>query len=132
MSLENSTTMKLSILARCESRRDSVRIGNDFLQQKEGVSESKYNRCYAPSYRHSGVGGVGMLRSVIETNREILTAFEVNETTKTSRVASYGNSECMGNCKEVGGVHSSVDVSVMECGAKEPYLVDVNRERKDM
>jgi hypothetical protein len=130
MSLENSTTMRLSILVRCESRRNSVRFGNDFLQQKKEVLESKYNRCHAPSYRPSGVGGVGMLRSVIETNREILTAVEVNETTDASHVTSYRNSECMGNCKEVGGVHSSVDVSVMEYGAKGPYLVNVNRDNE--
>ena len=73
-----------------------------------------------------------MLRSIIVTNREILTTVEVNEATKTSCVTSYRNSEYIGNCEEVGGVHSSVDDLVMRFGAKGPYLVDVNRERKDM
>jgi len=76
-----------------------------------------------------------MLRSVIETSREILAVVKVGETSKTLRIASYQNSEYVWDCEEVGGVHISDEASVMDCGAKEPYLVDVNREvkyRKDM
>jgi len=34
--------------------------------------------------------------------------------------------------QEVGEVHSSVEALVMRSGAKEPYLVEVNREGKEM
>jgi hypothetical protein len=34
--------------------------------------------------------------------------------------------------REVGVAHSSVEASVMERGAKGPYLVNVNREAKDV
>lgn len=129
MSLENATTMKLSLSDYGESRWGWIRLGNDalFLKRSGGVPESKNNRCYASSHRHGGVGGVGMLRSVIETNREILTDVEINEAIKTTRTTSPCDKGVV-VCEEVGVAHSSVDASVMECRAKEPYLVDVNRE----
>jgi hypothetical protein len=71
-----------------------------------------------------------MLRSVIETSREILAVVAVSKMSKTPCMTSYQNSEDAGDCKEVGGVHSSDDGFVMKLGAKEPYLVDVNREVK--
>jgi hypothetical protein len=56
-----------------------------------------------------------MQRSDIETSREILRS-------RGNGAAGY---------QEVGVAHSSVETSVMESGAKEPYLVDVNREAKE-
>lgn len=58
---------------------------------------------------------VGMLRSDLETNREI-------------RKSCRGKA---GIDSEVGVAHSSVETSVMERGAKGPYLVKVNREAKE-
>ncbi len=55
-----------------------------------------------------------MWRSVVETKREILLCH-----------IHYHK-------EEVGKVHSSDEALVMRCGAKEPYLVAVNREIKDM
>ena len=58
---------------------------------------------------------VGMLRSDLETNREIQ---------RPHRGKAAGN-------LEVGVAHSSAEASVMERGAKGPYLVKVNREAKE-
>ena len=124
--------MKLNILEWCESRRNLIRLGNDLPSATRCVPESKNNRCYASSYHHSGVGEVGMLRSVIETSREILTDAEINEAIKATRITSCYHSKDASVCEEVGMAHSSVDAPVMGCGAKEPYLVDVNREVKWM
>ena len=73
-----------------------------------------------------------MLRSVIEKNSEILAVVLLCQKRETPPMASYQNSEDMRSCKEVGGVYSSVDGFVMKLGAKEPYLVDVNRGGKMM
>jgi hypothetical protein len=59
---------------------------------------------------------VGMLGSDMETSRDIL---------KSCR-------EDAGGGQEVGVAHSSEEASVMERGAKGPYLVDVDREAKDV
>jgi len=73
---------------------------------------------------------VGMLRSDIETNREILMNAEAGEPAKATRITScYGKGALVH--QEVGGAHSSDDGFVMKHGAKEPYLVDVNREAKE-
>ena len=127
--------MKRNNSRTCERRRDWIRLGKDSSSRARRVSESKNNWCYASSHRHGGVCGVGMLRSVIETSREILidilSPFR-NESCETTHIASCYNSKGVMVGKEVGGVYSSVDVPVMGYGAKRPYLVDVNRERKDM
>jgi len=76
-----------------------------------------------------------MLRSEIETSREILidtsSPFR-NGSVEITHTTSCLNSKGVLVGKEVGGVYSSVDVPVMGYGAKRPYLVDVNREGKDM
>ena len=105
-----------------------MNLGKDAFLSKGSVSESKSNKCYVSSHCHGGVCEAGMLRGVIETSREILTGLEISKMTDSSHVTSYRNSENMRNCKEVGGGHNSVDASVLEFGAKEPCLVDVNRE----
>jgi hypothetical protein len=125
--------MKLSLLTLGESRRGWMKLGNDTISQPSAtrrVPESKNNRYDVSSHRHGGVREVGMLRSVIETSREILAVVAVRKMSKTPRMTSYQNREDAGDCKEVGGVHSSDDGFVMKLGAKEPYLVDVNREVK--
>ncbi len=132
MSPDITNTMKPILLTPGEGRRGWIRLGNDAAGNPSSVSESKENRCYVSSHRHGGVRGVGMLRSVIEKSREILAAVFPRQKGGTPHVASYQNSEDMRSCKEVGRVYSSVDDFVMKFGAKEPYLVDVNREAKDM
>lgn len=59
---------------------------------------------------------VGMLRSDLETSREI----------------PEGLSRGAGVNREVGVARSSAEASVMERGAKGPHLVKVNREAKDV
>jgi hypothetical protein len=128
-------TMKLNLLTPDESRWDWMNLGNDAsltLTSEGSIPESKSNRCYVSSHRHGGVRGVGMLRSVIDIIREILIDAEIGKTIKATHIASCHNSKGVMVGKEVGGVYSSVDVPVMGYGAKRPYLVDVNRERKDM
>ena len=139
MSLDKLKTMKLILLTGGESRRGWTRLGNDTVLYENGVPESKNNRCYASFHRHGGVCGVGMLRSVIETSGEILiigiTAkplYPAGVEALKSDVTSYQNSERIRDDEEVGGVHNSVDDFVMKFGAKEPYLVDANREGKDV
>ena len=127
MSLDKQTTMKLNLLARGESRRGWIRLGNGASISGGRASESKNNKCYASSYRHGGVGGVRMLRSVIETSREILIDAKVNKATKATHIASPSDKNVMLH-EEVGVANMSDDAPVMGCGAKEPYLVDVNRE----
>lgn len=72
-----------------------------------------------------------MLRSVIETNREILTDISLcirNERNEITHVSSCYHSKNVMVGEEVGVVRSSCDDLVMRLGAKGPYLVDVNRE----
>ncbi len=76
-----------------------------------------------------------MLRSVIETNREILadvSRLSRNGELETTHIASCRSSKGVWICEEVGGAHSSDEGFVIKHGAKEPYLVEVNREGKDM
>ncbi len=73
---------------------------------------------------------VGMQRSDIETSREILMNVLAGEPAETTRISShYGKGVLV--YQEVGVAHSSAETSVMERGAKGPYLVDVNREAKE-
>jgi hypothetical protein len=71
-----------------------------------------------------------MRRSDIETSREILINAESGKPEKATCITSYNGKGALVH-QEVGGVHSSVDGFVMKHGAKEPYLVDVNREVKE-
>ena len=79
-----------------------------------------------------------MLRSVIETSREVLIGVRFVFLTssrmagETTTVTSYQNSKRRSVNEEVGVAHSSDDGFVMKHGAKEPYLVDANREGKDV
>jgi hypothetical protein len=125
-------TMKLSLLTPDESRRDWMKLGNDASLREGSVRESKNNRCYVSSHHHGGVREVGMLRSVIETSREILTDAEINEAIKATGISSCQNSKGVMVDEEVGVARSSVDAPVMGSGAKGPYLVDVNREGRDV
>ncbi len=112
-----------------------MKLGNDASLSEGSVPESKNNRSYVSSHRHGGVREVGMPRSVIETSREILADISLlpsNGAHEITHIASCRNSEGVRVCEEVGGVHSSDDGFVMKHGAKEPYLVGVNREGKDM
>lgn len=121
--------MKLNLWSGGESRRGWIRLGNDMPGATRCVPESKNNRYNASIHRHGGVCGVGMLRSMIETSREILRDAETNKTVRATCVTSplpLGKGVLV--CEEVGVVHSSEDALVMSSGAKEPYLVDVNRE----
>ena len=72
-----------------------------------------------------------MLRSVIETSREILIDAKINKATKATHIASPSDKNVMLH-EEVGVANMSDDAPVMGCGAKEPYLVDVNREETDV
>ncbi len=112
-----------------------MNLGNDTSLSslsKESVPESKNNRQYVSSHHHGGVREVGMLRSVIDITREILIDAEINEAIKATRITSCDYSKNTLVDEEVGGANKSVDGFVMKLGAKKPYLVDVNRERKDM
>jgi hypothetical protein len=135
MSLDNLIPMKLILLTPGESRRGWMKLGNDASLSERRISESKNNRHHVSSHRHGGVREVGMLRSVIETSRENLT--DTPSFPRNGRQGKTHNSSCRTSksvlvCEEVGGVHSSDEGFVMKHGAKEPYLVEVNRERKDM
>ena len=88
MSLEKEITMKLNPWSGGESRRDWIRLGNDTSSETRSVPESKNNRYDASNHRHGGVGGVGMLRSMIETNREILMGAEVNKVAEATDITS--------------------------------------------
>lgn len=113
MSLENINFMKLNPWDTDENRWGWIRLGNGTSAESRRVKESKNNRYHISNYHHGGVNGVRMWRSVIETKREIPTqAPELR--------------------REVGEVHSSDDSPVMGGGVKEPYLVAVNREAKEM
>lgn len=131
MSLENATPMKLSLSDYGESRWGWIRLGKDAPVINRSVPESKNNRYDASSQHHGGVGGVGMLRNGIETNREILTDGMNSKEVKPTHATSHPDKSVL-VCEEVGGVHSSDDGFVMKLGAKGPYLVDVNREGKDV
>lgn len=69
-----------------------------------------------------------MLRNVMETSMEILTDAEINEAIKATRITSYVHGKGVLVGEEVGMARSSDDAPVMGSGAKEPYLVEVNRE----
>ena len=130
MSLESARTTKPSILEWCEGRRDLIRSGNDPLELIKRVPESRNNGSNASNHHRSGVGEVGMLGSEIETSREIPVNAEGE-----SRGKVHHKSQTRQGCSvhgEVGMVRSSVDAPVMGCRAKGSYLVDVNREEKDM
>ncbi|MCF6314077.1 MAG: hypothetical protein L3J39_16640 [Verrucomicrobiales bacterium] len=127
--------MKPILLTPGEGRRGWMKLGNDASLLKRSVPESKNNRCYVSSHRHGGVREVGMLRSVIETSREVLAdalSPSGNGEPEATHIASCRNSKGVRVCEEVGGGRSSDDGFVMKHGAKEPYLVEVNREGKDM
>ena len=70
-----------------------MNLGNDASLFEGSVLESKSNRCYVSSHRHGGVREVGMLRSVIAENREILIDAEINEAIKATRITSCDNSK---------------------------------------
>jgi len=125
-------TMKPNILEWCEGRRDLIRTGNDTPLKRKSVPESRNNRCNASNHHRSGVGEVGMLRSEIEISREILMEAKSYKKLKATSTTSCKHSKGELIYEEVGMVHSSVEVPVMGHRAKEPYLVDVNREKKDM
>jgi len=109
-----------------------IRTGNDTPLKKKSVLEFRNNRCNASNHHRSGVGEVGMPRSEIETNREILMEAKSHIKLDATDTTSCKHSESVLFYKEVGMAHSSVDVSVMEHRTKGSYLVDVNREEKDM
>lgn len=113
MSLENINSMKLNLWELGENRWGWIRLGNGASAKSRSVRESKNNRCHVSNYHYGGVSGVRMWRSVIETKRE--------NPTQTPELR-----------REVGEVHSSDDSPVMGGGAKEPYLVAVNSEAKEM
>lgn len=124
--------MKLILLTPGESRRGWMTLGKGSSLLERDAPESNNNRCIESSHRHGGVREVGMLRSVIEKSREILTGAESSKMIKATRITSCKNSKGVLVSEEVGVARSSVDASVMGGGAKEPHLVDVNREGKDM
>ena len=97
-------------------------FGNDASLKEGSVPESKNNRCIESSHHHGGVREVGMLRSVIEKSREILADAKINEAIKVTGNPSCRNSKGALVSEEVGVVRSSDEVSVMENGAKGPYL----------
>lgn len=133
MSLEKLRTVKLILFGVGESRRGWIRLGNDAIDiEISSFPESKHNRCHASSHRHGGVCGVGMLRSVIEKSREIRPDAKINEAIKATRITSHDHGKGVVVCAEVGVARSSDEAPVMGCGAKGPYLVDVNSEGKDM
>jgi hypothetical protein len=66
---------------------------------------------------------------VIETNREILTYGKNSKEDKPTHTTNPCDKSVL-VCEEAGMAHSSVEDSVKEIGAKEPYLVDVNREAR--
>lgn len=101
---------------RGEGRRDWIRFGKDSSQQC-GESENPKT--------------TGVVRPVIIMAGSAWS--ECEEVIWRQAGRSRGS-----RCKdaklnwEVGGVHSSEEASVMESGAKGPYLVSVNREAKDV
>jgi len=95
MSLETyKNTMKLTYWLARESRWGQIRIGTNASCNHAGsVPESKDNRCNASVHRHGGVCVVGMLRSGLETSREIhvrAEEWECSEATGVTSVKSEG------------------------------------------
>ena len=67
-----------------------------------------------------------MLRSVIETSREIPISVKRMHDSNTTNDTSFDKVSLA--YEEVGVAHSSDEAPVMGSRAKEPYLVDVNSE----
>jgi len=112
MSLDKQSTMKQSYLVFSECRWGWIRLGNGASTQGRSAREPKNNRCYVSNYRHGGVYGVGMLRSVIETSREILMSADgLHKLEATDATSSLNKGMLAG--EEVGVAHSSVDGFVM-------------------
>ena len=132
MSLDTYRTMKPIPWGRGEGRWEQIRLGNNAIPARNGVSESKHNRCYASAHRHGGVGGVGMLRSRVGKRGEILSSAEVLCRHQQQAFQVFQNDKDALARKEVGGAHSSDEALVMRSGAKGLYLVDVNQEGKDV
>ena len=104
--------MKQSISRQYECRRNWIRLGNGASTESRSVRESKNNRCNASNYCHGGVYEVGMLRSDTETRRDILMNAEERHLSEATNYTSLGKVDLID--EEVGGVHSSVETSVME------------------
>ena len=123
--------MKLSLYTYGESRWEVASLGMNASVENRSVLASKENRCVVLPQRHSGVCGVGMLRNVTETNREILACVNESKDEITTTVTSV-NRKSRTASKEVGGAHSNAEALVMRRGVKGLYLVKVNSEGKDV
>jgi hypothetical protein len=112
-------------------------LGNGKSLKEGEAPEAKNNRCIESSHRHGGVREVGMLRNVIATISEILIdakrAERESEANKATRIAScFSTARVRWSVRKSEG-HVVVLIGfVMKQGARAPYLVDVNREGKDM
>jgi len=111
--------MKLILLTPGESRRGWMTLGKGSSLLERDAPVSKNNRCIESSHRHGGVREVGMLRSVIEKSREILTGAKKSKKIEATRITSCKHSKGVLVSEEVGVARSSEDASVMERGGGE-------------
>lgn len=133
MSLDTYRTMKPIPWDRGEGRWELVKISMPLLQPCDcsGRRKSEDNRCHVLAYRHGGVSGVGMLRSIMGKRGEILTSADAYCKHRQQTLQATLGKGVLAE-KEVGGAHSSNEALVMRSGAKGLYLVDVNQEGKDV
>ena len=113
-------TTKLSFYDVSESRRVWVRLGNNASANCRSIPESKNNRYDAPKHHCGGVCGVGMLRSEIETSREILMSAKEEHYSKATTHTSLTKDKVSLAYEEVGGVHKSVKSFVMKEEQRSP------------
>jgi len=132
MSLDiNKTSIQPIPCVMGEGRWGVVRLGMSASALKSrSVLESKNNRYHAPHHRYGGVGGVRMWRSSMERREEVLCRVKGVGNLMQQKLQAWERKGLLA-MQEVGEVHNSFEVLVMRHGAKEPYLVAVNREGKD-
>lgn len=116
LSLEKRTSMKPIRSTRGEGRRDWIRIGKGLSPEGGGSENPRTMGDKRPVNVMAG--------SAWSECGEVIW--------RQAGRSSKGKGGDVGPREEVGGVHSSEEASVMERGAKGPWLVNVNSEAKDV
>ena len=116
MSLEKRTPMKPIRSTRGEGRRDWIRFGKDPSRQCGGFEKPKTT---------------GVVRPVIVMAGSAWSECEAVRWRQAGRSRGSQSSNAKAD-REVGKARSSAETSVMERGAKGPYLVSVNSEAKEV
>lgn len=136
MSLVKFKSVKPSYSRYSEGWQEWLKTSKGRIAVSGAVGESGDNSYHVSIHHHGGVSGDGMFGSNMEISREILTDAEPKEAGEATCITSCQNSKGVLVCQEVGVAHSSARParersSCKGSGAKEPYLVNVNREAKE-